>query len=472
MLRISLRLLLAALIFLIGTDFAQAAGRKTDFVLVIDPGHGGHDAGASGNFSKEKDINLDVALEFGRLVQANCPRVKVIYTRRTDVFIPLQTRADIANRNKADLFISVHTNSLPGGKIAYGAETYTLGMARAEANLEVAKRENSVIVYEKNYQQTYAGFDPNKTESYIIFELLQDKHMKQSVELARAIQQQYVSYAGRKNKGVHQAGFLVLRQTSMPAVLTELGFISTPAEERFLNSRNGIKKMGRSLYNGFRTYYDRHLALTGQAQAPSSPAADTADATPAGTSAATDGAKATPQQPADAPKPSGDAPKPSGDAAKPSGDAPKPSGDTPKPSGDAPKPSGDAPKPSGDAPKPSGDTPKPSGDTPKPSGDANAADSTETTSQAGTDGRPVFKVQVLAAAKQIRPDDPQFKGLSPIAAYRDNGLYKYTYGSSTDYEQTKQLRKDILDLFPDAFIVAFVNGQRTDLSEAIRQSKK
>ena len=451
MLRISLRLLLAALIFLIGTDFAQAAGRKTDFVLVIDPGHGGHDAGAIGNFSKEKDINLDVALEFGRLVQANCPRVKVIYTRRTDVFIPLQTRADIANRNKADLFISVHTNSLPGGKIAYGAETYTLGMARAEANLEVAKRENSVIVYEKNYQQTYAGFDPNKTESYIIFELLQDKHMKQSVELARAIQQQYVSYAGRKNKGVHQAGFLVLRQTSMPAVLTELGFISTPAEERFLNSRNGIKKMGRSLYNGFRTYYDRHLALTGQAQAPSSPAADTADATPAGTSAATDGAKATPQQPADAPKPSGDAPKPSGDA---------------------PKPSGDAPKPSGDTPKPSGDTPKPSGDTPKPSGDANAADSTETTSQAGTDGRPVFKVQVLAAAKQIRPDDPQFKGLSPIAAYRDNGLYKYTYGSSTDYEQTKQLRKDILDLFPDAFIVAFVNGQRTDLSEAIRQSKK
>ena len=458
MLRISLRLLLAALIFLIGTDFAQAAGRKTDFVLVIDPGHGGHDAGAIGNFSKEKDINLDVALEFGRLVQANCPRVKVIYTRRTDVFIPLQTRADIANRNKADLFISVHTNSLPGGKIAYGAETYTLGMARAEANLEVAKRENSVIVYEKNYQQTYAGFDPNKTESYIIFELLQDKHMKQSVELARAIQQQYVSYAGRKNKGVHQAGFLVLRQTSMPAVLTELGFISTPAEERFLNSRNGIKKMGRSLYNGFRTYYDRHLALTGQAQAPSSPAADTADATPAGTSAATDGAKATPQQPADAPKPSGDAPKPSGDA--------------PKPSGDAAKPSGDAPKPSGDAPKPSGDAPKSSGDTPKPSGDANAADSTETTSQAGTDGRPVFKVQVLAAAKQIRPDDPQFKGLSPIAAYRDNGLYKYTYGSSTDYEQTKQLRKDILDLFPDAFIVAFVNGQRTDLSEAIRQSKK
>ena len=201
-----------------------------------------------------------MALEVGRLVQNNCPEVKVVYTRKTDVFVPLQRRADIANRNKANLFISIHTNSLPEGKIAYGAETYTLGMARADANLEVAKRENSVIVYEKNYQQTYKGFVPNKTESYIIFELMQDRYMKESVELARYIQQQYVNTAGRKNKGVHQAGFLVLRNTSMPAVLTELGFISTPAEERFLNTKEGVKKLGRSIYNGFKTYYDRYQA--------------------------------------------------------------------------------------------------------------------------------------------------------------------------------------------------------------------
>ena len=156
---------------------AMAAGETKEvqdktFTIVLDAGHGGHDAGAVGSFSKEKDINLKVTLEVGRLLAANCPDIKVIYTRKTDVFIPLDRRANIANRNKADLFVSIHTNSLPKGRIAYGSETYTLGMARAAANLEVAKRENSVITYEKNYKQTYAGFDPNKAESYIIFELI------------------------------------------------------------------------------------------------------------------------------------------------------------------------------------------------------------------------------------------------------------------------------------------------------------
>ena len=227
------------------------------FVLVIDPGHGGHDAGAVGSFSKEKEINLQVALAFGSLVEQNCPDVKVIYTRKTDIFIPLDTRADIANNAKADLFISVHTNSLPAGRIAYGSETYTLGMARAGANLEVAKRENSVITYEKDYQSRYQGFDPNKAESYVIFEFMQDKFMRQSVDLARCIQKHYVR-ANRKDKGVHQAGFLVLRKTSMPAVLTELGFISTPEEESFLNSKEGIKTLSTAIYNGFIDYRKQH----------------------------------------------------------------------------------------------------------------------------------------------------------------------------------------------------------------------
>ena len=233
--------------------FAQ----KRTFTLVIDAGHGGHDAGAVGAYSKEKNINLNVALAFGRLVEANCPDVKVIYTRRTDVFIPLQQRADIANRNKADLFISVHTNALPNGRIAYGSETYSLGMARASANLEVAKRENSVIMLENDYKTRYEGFDPNKAESYVIFEIMQDRFMKQSVELARSIQKQYAK-AGRQDKGVHQAGFLVLRNTSMPSVLTELGFISTPAEEQYLNSKQGIEELSRSIYNGFLSYRRAH----------------------------------------------------------------------------------------------------------------------------------------------------------------------------------------------------------------------
>ena len=245
------------LFFAIIPIVSWANAEKRNFTLVIDAGHGGHDAGAVGAYSKEKDINLRVALAFGKLVEENCPDVKVIYTRKRDVFIPLQPRADIANRNKADLFISVHTNALPAGRLAYGSETYTLGMARANANLAVAKRENSVITLESDYKSTYQGFDPNKAESYVIFEFMQDKFMKQSVDLASAIQKQYVN-AGRPNKGVHQAGFLVLRNTSMPSVLTELGFITTPAEENYLNSERGTTELSRSIYNGFLTYRRMH----------------------------------------------------------------------------------------------------------------------------------------------------------------------------------------------------------------------
>ena len=236
---------------------AWSNAEKRNFTLVIDAGHGGHDAGAVGAYSKEKDINLRVALAFGKLVEENCHNVKVVYTRKTDVFMPLQRRADIANNNKADLFISVHTNALPAGRLAYGSETYTLGMARANANLAVAKRENAVITLENDYKTTYQGFDPNKAESYVIFEFMQDKYMKQSVDLASCIQKQYVS-TGRPNKGVHQAGFLVLRNTSMPSVLTELGFITTPAEETYLNSQQGVMELSRSIYNGFLAYLRMH----------------------------------------------------------------------------------------------------------------------------------------------------------------------------------------------------------------------
>lgn len=249
-------LLLAAIFALTITSTARDHNGK--FVLVIDAGHGGHDCGAKGAISYEKNINLSVALAFGRYVEQNCPDVKVVYTRKTDVFIPLNERAAIANRNKADLFISVHTNALPAGKITRGFETYTLGMHRAADNLEVAKRENSVILYEQDYQQRYAGFDPNSAESYIMFELMQDNNMSNSVELAKLIQHEACSFAGRTNKGVHQAGFLVLRATSMPSCLVELGFISTPDEERFLNSEEGRDLLARGLYNAFRKYKNKY----------------------------------------------------------------------------------------------------------------------------------------------------------------------------------------------------------------------
>lgn len=407
--RLPLYLCCTVLLLLLGNGTATAEDHEQKrFTLVIDPGHGGHDAGACGAYSKEKNINLKVALEFGRLVAENCKDVRVIYTRNRDVFIPLQTRADIANRNKADLFISIHTNALPAGKVAYGVETYTLGMARAAANLEVAKRENSVITYEKNYRETYEGFDPGRAESYIIFELMQDRYMKQSVELARCIQQQYVGHAGRRNKGVHQAGFLVLRKTSMPAVLTELGFISTPEEERYLNSDKGVRELGRSLYNGFVRYRNLHDCNLTQQLAPL-PKEDDAPAEEASRTAETPVAAAGDRQRTDGPQ---------------------------------------------SAPKE------------KP------AENPQNAPAAEKDSHPVFKVQIFVCDHRLKTNDKRFRGLSPVDCYRENGLFKYTYGSSTSYADIRKSQKEIAGRFPDTFIVAFVDGRRVNLQEAIKLSKK
>ena len=224
------------------------------FTLVIDAGHGGKDPGAAGRKSKEKNINLAVALELGRLVAKNCPDVKVVYTRKTDVFVELDERARIANKAKADLFISIHVNSTAARVGPQGTETYTLGMHRAADNLEVAKRENSVITLESNYEQRYEGFDPKSSESYIIFELMQDQNMEKSVRLARLIQQQMRSSAKRVDKGVFQAGFLVLRATSMPSALVELGYINNPTEEQYLTSKDGQAALARRIYNAFVQY--------------------------------------------------------------------------------------------------------------------------------------------------------------------------------------------------------------------------
>ena len=242
-----------------------SAPASKKFTLVIDAGHGGHDPGAVGKSAKEKNINLATALAFGKLVEANCPDVKVIYTRKTDVFVTLHNRAEVANRNKADLFVSLHTNAVKNARHIRGAETYTLGMARAEANLEVAKRENSVILVESDYQTRYQGFDPNKSESYIIFEMLQDHNMAKSVQFAQSIQTHFRS-AGRQNRGVHQAGFLVLRETTMPSVLVELGYITNTDDEAFLASQAGAQKMGQAIYNAFLAFY-RHRSESAQTEA-------------------------------------------------------------------------------------------------------------------------------------------------------------------------------------------------------------
>jgi len=231
---------------------AQAQTAPT-FTLVLDAGHGGKDPGALGKNGREKDINLAVTLAVGKYVEQNLKNVKVVYTRKTDVFVELNERAAIANRAKADLFISIHTNALPKGAQGRGSETYTLGMHRAADNLDVAKRENSAIMLEKDYESRYEGFDPKSAESYIIFEFMQDKNMEQSVKMATLIQQKFSSN-GRLDKGVHQAGFLVLRATSMPSCLVELGYITTASEEAYLTSNKGVNELATSIYQAIKTY--------------------------------------------------------------------------------------------------------------------------------------------------------------------------------------------------------------------------
>ena len=389
---------IVATIMLVFT-LAVAMAAKKGFTLVIDAGHGGHDAGALGTFSKEKNINLNVALAFGRLVENNCPQVKVIYTRKTDVFIPLHQRADIANRNKADLFISIHTNALPKGARAMGLETYTLGMHRVSDNFDVAKRENSVILIEKDYKQHYEGFDPNSSESYIMFEFMQDKNMAQSVELARLVQKRTCAVAARPNKGVKQAGFLVLRETSMPSCLIELGFISTPSEEQFLNSDEGVASMGRGIYLAFCEYlakYDKSFTV--------------------------------PFKPGENVKPQ--------------------------------------------MTEPEKETVKEEKKEEKNVEKEEKNDASQQAEAPEKSEAPVFKVQISTSRVKLKSGSRQLKGQEDADFYKDGNLYKYTVGASTNYNEIYRLRKQLLDRFPEAFIIAFKNGQRMDVQQAIREFKK
>lgn len=378
------------------------------FTLVIDPGHGGHDAGALGAISKEKNINLAVALRFGKYVEQNLPEVRVIYTRKTDVFIPLNERANIANRANADLFISVHTNALPAGKIARGFETYTLGMHRAKDNLDVAMRENSVISMEKDYQQRYQGFDPRSSESYIIFEFIQGKNMERSVELARMIQRGVCDGANRPDKGVHQAGFLVLRETSMPGCLIELGFITTPDEERLLNNDSRVDDIARGIYEAFAKYknkYDKSVSVPYRAK----------------DSEEVNIPKIVPDQ-------------------EP---APKTRVVT-----------------RGKQPKREEATPEQPKRVEKKVKKAEVADA------------PVFKLQIFVGSRNLRKGDAHFKGETDYDSFQEGNLVKYTLGASTNYNEIYRLRKEKLDKFPEAFIIAFKNGQKYDVNQAIREFKQ
>jgi N-acetylmuramoyl-L-alanine amidase len=220
--------------------------------IVIDPGHGGTDPGCHGLYAREKDVTLAISLRLGVLLKQNCPDVKVVFTRTTDTFIDLEERAAIANRNKADLFVCIHCNANPD-KTASGTETYLMGISKAEGNLDVAQRENSVILLEDNYKQKYNGFDPNSPEAYIFFSLYQNAHMQQSITLADKVESNYKT-DGRYSRGVKQAGFWVLWRTNMPSILTETGFLTNPTEEKYLSSSSGQQQVAQDIFNAITQY--------------------------------------------------------------------------------------------------------------------------------------------------------------------------------------------------------------------------
>lgn len=409
---------LFVILALFAACFISVRGADRKFVLVIDAGHGGRDAGALGKYSKEKNINLNVALAFGKYVERNNPDVKVVYTRKTDVFVPLYERAEIANRNKADLFISIHTNALERGRIARGFETYTLGDGRSNAtktNLEVAKRENSVILLEENYEQHYVGYDPNSPESNIMFEFVQDRNLTKSIEFAKMLQKNVCRAASRPDKGVHQSNLAVLRLTSMPACLVELGFITTADEEALLNDRNRLDQMAVGIYNAFVEYKNKNyngISVPYRTDSPMLP--ETPAQEPANTAETQEDASAR-QQPEQ---------------------------------------------------RTVAET------TPQQHEQQTAAPQPEHQPAASADGRPVFKIQILVSSLNLKDGDAHLKGLTGCERYEENGMQKYTYGASENYNEIYRLRKQILDKFPEAFIIAFKDGRKTDVNQAIKEFKR
>ena len=349
--------------------------QNTPFVLVIDAGHGGYDPGALGDISKEKDINLAIALQLGALVEKEHKDVTVYYTRKTDKFLKVDERATFANSKKANLFISIHTNAVKN-KAVYGTETFVFGLAKSEANLAVAMRENSVILLEDDYKTQYKGFDPNSIDSYIMFELMQDKYLDQSLEFAAFTQEQFKNYCKRHDRGVRQAGFWVLHATAAPSVLVELGFISNKEEERYMNSKDGQLKLSTALSKAFSSYKHNYDKKSGKLLTPAH----------------------------------------------------------------------------------------------LPEKNETEQAGTTVTANEASKSTPVFKVQLFAKKTKLGANAPELKNLKDISYYEENGFYKYTAGNETEYRKIVALKEEIINKFPDAFIVAFLGDKKIMVSEALKLS--
>ena len=391
--------------------FAQKnvpAKKDKPFTVVIDAGHGGHDPGALGKITQEKKLNLDVTLLLGKMIEEECPDVRVCYTRKTDVFLTLQERADFVNKNNADIFICIHTNASESRE-AVGAETFVLGIDKMASNLNVAMRENAVMLLEDNYETTYQGFDPNSIESYIMFELMQDQYIDQSLQFATLVQQQFCGALKRADRGVRQAGFWVLHKSACPSVLVEMGFISNTEEEIYLASIAGKEQLATALYNAFVSYKNqidkknnslaqpKELKKYGQ---PSKPAEKDTTIVKVDSIAET--------------------------VVK--------------------------------------DTVVAKADTVLPETPATKVEEPAKTPVVVV--KPVYRVQIFAASRVLKPGDASFKGLKNCKYTRDGNFYKYTYGETSDYVKAVELQKQIKAKFPDCFVVAFLDGKQISVKEA------
>ena len=430
---------------------ASADAQNKRFTLVIDAGHGGGDTGAIGVAkTREKDLTLKFALAFGKLVEKNCPDVKVIYTRKTDKFVELYRRAEIANNNKADLFISVHINALPKGHIARGFQTYTLGRSRRTGkktgvleNLEVAKRENAVIFQEQNYKQNYRGFDLNSPESNILFEFIQDTNMENSAELAKYMQRYVCQATGRADMGAHQDNLAVLRLTSMPGCLIELGFISTADEERYMNSSTATEQYARGIYNAFAAYKKRHGGSITVPYLPN-PVEEKAPAKPV---VKEESQKEEPQTQV---PPTQETQTTAAPVETP------PMSVTPEPQ----ETTESQVVPETPAVTPVQESAKPQKEPETP-----------VVAPVAAAYAPIFKVQILVSSQKLKAGDSRLKGQTGVDSYVENGMTKYTVGASENYNEIYHLRKSLLDKFPEAFIIAFKGGKRMDVQQAIKEFK-
>lgn len=473
--------MLCCLTFFNAVIFAQSSEKK--FKLVIDAGHGGEDPGCRGKKSQEKTVTLNVALKLGKLISDNYDDVQVIYTRKTDVFVEVYKRAVIANNNHADLFVSIHCNAAEN-KSAHGVETWVMGLAKSDANMEVAKKENAAILKEKNFENNYEGFNPNSPEANVIFSLHTSAYMNHSIMLADKVQKNLVRNTHLLDRTVKQAGFWVLYKVAMPSILIELGFLSNAVEEEYMIKPSSQDVMAVSIYNAFVEYRN---ALDGTNK-PLLPLPKVSEPT----NSADDGVAAEPNKPAS--KPDADVaadpvkPQPKADvavAAEPGKAVSKSDADVaadpvkPQPKADAgvaaepvkPQPKADAAV----AAEPGKSVAKPdaavAAEPAKPAPQTETKPAPQTPVPSAAQHKIRFRVQIAAIPENVSVTDSRFNKVKDVRKFQEGKLWKYTSGNATTLEEAQELLKSVKPYFSDAFIIAFDGETKIPVSQAVERLK-